>query len=122
MEENDDNARATQGDHDRILDAAEDAGFQMSNTVRAKLIDLYALHGLEKMLAGIDSCVKHGAVNLAYLEAVLTGGPKKTPATGYDQRDYSGEQDAAFDRMMNRIRLRNLSTEGDDHGQGAAGA
>jgi hypothetical protein len=91
-------------DHNRVLDAAEDAGFQRSNTVRAKLIDLYAVHGLDKMLSGIESCVKHGATNLAYLEAVLKGEPKKAaaqvPAQDYHQRDYSKEQDEAFERML----------------------
>ena len=32
---------------------------------------------------------------------------KKLPAQDYSQRDYSGEQDAAFERMMNRIREKN---------------
>ena len=93
-------------EQNRMLDSAEDAGFQRTNTVRAKLIDLYSLHGMEKMMAGINSCVTHGAVNLAYLEAVLRGEPKKTkakvPAQDYQQRDYSGEDDAALERMMAR--------------------
>lgn len=94
-------------DHNRVLDAAEDAGFLMSNTVRAKLINLYADYGIEKMLSAFDSCVKHSAVNLAYLEACLRGGAKKEtgnrsslPAQDYHQRDLSDAQDAAFERMM----------------------
>ena len=91
-------------EHNRILDAAEDAGFQRTNSVRAKLIDLYAVHGLEKVLSGIESCVKHGATNLAYLEAVLKGEPKKqkaaVPAQDYHQRDYSTAQDEALERML----------------------
>ena len=71
------------------------------------MIDLYTVYGIEKMLAGIDSCVKHGAVNLAYLEACMKDTPKKQkselPAQGYEQRDYSGETDAAFNRMIERI-------------------
>lgn len=108
IEEDDDNAREIQEEHNRILDAAEDAGFPRTNTVRAKLIDLYAVHGKEKVLSGIDSCVTHGAVNLAYLEACMKDTPKKqkkaVPAQEYDQRDYTGETDAAFNRMMDRIR------------------
>ena len=102
IEEDDDNARAIQADHNRVLNAAEDAGFQRSNSVRAKLIDLYAVHGLEKVLAGIDSCVQHGATNLAYLEACMKDQPKPKAANGrgYDQRDYSAEQEAALQRMM----------------------
>ena len=97
-----DEAKRIAADHNRVLDAAEDAGFQRSNSARAKLIDLYAEHGLDKVLAGIDSCVKHGATNLAYLEACMKDQPKPKAANGrgYDQRDYSGEQEAALQRMM----------------------
>jgi hypothetical protein len=100
------NARAIQEDHNRVLDAAEDAGFAMSNDVRATLIGLYADHGLQKVLDGLASCVKHGAPNLAYLEACLKGGPKKpkagkpVPAQEYDQRNYAGAQDEARARMI----------------------
>ena len=80
-----------------MLDAAEDAGFQKSNSVRARLLQLFATHGREKMLTGIDSCVKHGATNLAYLEAVLKGEPKKqkprVSAQDYSQRDYATDPD-----------------------------
>jgi len=96
--------RQIQGDHDKVLNAAEDAGFKMSNDVRTALIALYADHGLQKILASLNECVEHGAPNLAYLKAVLKGEPKKKkaqlPAQDYHQRDYSGEQDAALDRMM----------------------
>ena len=97
-------AAEIQGDHDRVLDAAEDAGFKMSNSVRAGLIALYASHGLVKVLDGIESCVKHGAPNLAYLEACMKDTPKKpiraVPAQQYEQRDYGGEQEAAMARMI----------------------
>ena len=86
-------------DHNRVIDAAEDAGFKMGNTVRAALIQLYAEHGLDKMLNGIRECVTHGAPNLAYLGAVLKGKSKAKaplkvlPAQQYEQRDYSGVND-----------------------------
>lgn len=91
----DNEAREIQTEQNRVLDAAEDAGFVRSNSVRASLIRLYAEHGLQKVLDGISSCVKHGAPNLAYLEAVLRGDPKKPkgrvlPAQDFPQRDYSG--------------------------------
>lgn len=95
----DDNARAIQSEQNRVLDAAEDAGFMKSNSVRAKLLNLYAVHGLEKMLAAFDSCVKHSAPNIAYLEAVLKGEPKKPNkkpqviAQAYEQRDYATDPD-----------------------------
>lgn len=89
-----------QADHNKVIDAAEDAGFKMSNDVRAALINLYAEHGLQKVLDAMKSCVEHGATNLAYLKAVLSGKPKKT-GSGYEQRDYSDEQDKAFERLMN---------------------
>lgn len=96
----DDDLHWIQSDHDRVLDAAEDAGFKMSNDVRASLIDLYADHGLQKVLDGLKSCMKHGAPNLAYLEVVLKGEPKKTKGNGYTQRDLSGAQDEAMARMI----------------------
>lgn len=100
----DDVAHQIQKDHDRILNAAEDAGFHMSNDVRASLIALYAEHGLQNVLDGMKSCVKHGAVNLAYLEGCLKGnGRKKKPsvsAQDYEQRDYSIE-----DSMKHMIQM-----------------
>ena len=94
----DDDAKQIQSDHNRVLDAAEDAGFKMSNDVRANLINLYAEHGLQKMLDGFKACVDHSAPNLAYLRAVLKGGAKVTkarvlPAQDFQQRDYSGVED-----------------------------
>ena len=88
----DDEAHEIQGEHDRVLNAAEDAGFKCSNSERATLLKLYAEYGLEKMLAGFESCVKHSAPNLAYLEACLKGTPKqakpKVNAQDYEQRSY----------------------------------
>ena len=103
----DDDASEIQRDHDRVLDAAEDAGFKMTNNVRASLIALYADNGLEKVLAGIRSCSEHGATTLAYLRACLKDEPKKVvqakqavPAQAYTQRSYDGEQEAAMKRML----------------------
>lgn len=104
----DDTAADIQQDHDRVFLAAEDSGFKLNNTIRARLIALYADHGLEKMLAGLVECATHGASNLAYLEAVLKGNGRKkpvkiVPAQQYEQRDYAGVQDevqADLDREM----------------------
>jgi len=86
-------AREIQNDHNRVLDAAEDAGFKMSNDVRASLIALYAQYGLVKVLDGLSSCSEHGVANLAYLRAVLRGDQKrqkpKVTAQDFQQRDYS---------------------------------
>ena len=108
-------AAEIQHDHDRVFLAAEDAGFKMSNTVRARLIALYADNGLEKMLTGFNECATHGAPTIAYLEAVLKGTGKKKPqmkvlpAQQYDQRDYSGvqaelmaEQDREMEEYMKK--------------------
>ena len=82
-----------QSEQNRVLDAAEDAGFKMSNDVRAALIALYADSGLEKVLDGLRSCSEHGVANLAYLRAVLKGEPKKQKpkvvAQDFPQRDYA---------------------------------
>ena len=100
----DDMAHEIQREQDKILNAAEDAGFKMSNDVRARLIALYADNGLDKVLEGLRSCVDHGATNLAYLKAVLKGEPRKekpkVTAQAYGQRDYSNEQDEAMRRML----------------------
>lgn len=105
----DDEAAGIQHEHDRVLTAAEDAGFKMSNTVRARLIALYADNGLEKMLAGFNECATHGAPTLAYLEAVLKGTGKKKPqmkvlpAQDFPQRDYSGVQDEMMGDLEREI-------------------
>ena len=94
-----DDARKLQQEQDEVLTAAENAGFDRTNLVRGKLLSLFAENGREKMLFAIEESATHGAANLAYLSAVLSGkgGKKKN---GYEQRDYSGEQQAALDRMM----------------------
>ena len=104
-----DEAAGIQHEHDRVFTAAEDAGFKMSNTVRARLIALYADHGLEKMLAGFNECATHGAPTIAYLEAVLKGTGKKKPqmkvlpAQDFPQRDYSGVQDDMMSDLEREI-------------------
>ena len=96
-----------QRDHDRILSAAEDAGFARNDATRAKLIALYADNGLQKVLDGIESCVEHGAPSIAYLRAVLKGEPKKAKADvnaqKYAQRDYADETQEAMLRMIKGV-------------------
>ena len=101
----DDDAIKIQREQDEVLTAAENAGFPRFELVRAKIISFYAEYGREKMLSAIDACAEHSAANIAYLSAVLTGKPKgrKKDATdvhGYEQRDYSGEQQKAVACMM----------------------
>jgi len=112
----DDAAHEIQDDHNRILNAAEDAGFTKSNMVRAKLIDLYAVYGLEKVLAGIESCVRHGAVNLAYLEACMTDRPRekpeKQPEKLQTERDNTGAASEALERMRRMILEEDISNTG----------
>lgn len=98
-------AFAIQMTHDQVLTAAQDAGFMLSNSVRAKIIRLLEDHTMDQMLNAINECVTHSAPNLAYLTAVLkgTGKKQKTDARdihNYDQRDYSKAQDEAIKRMM----------------------
>lgn len=101
-------AREIQHDHDRILDAAGDAGFVMGNSVRAALIRLYSEHGLQKVLDGIASCVKHGAPNLAYLEACMKDKPKPSGgkvlnAQNFQQRDYSSVDDELKQKLAEEM-------------------
>ena len=99
-----DEAAAIQSGHDRVLDAAQNAGFKSSPAEKAGLLNLCALYSSDRIVSGIGECVRHSATNLAYLEGVLKGrGKKKQDATdvhGYQQRDYSSEQQAAIERMM----------------------
>lgn len=105
-EEADAEAIRIQADHDRIMEAAENAGFPQSNTVRAKLLDAYAAHGLEKTLRAIEECATHSAASIAYLQAVLNGKPrgkgqpaKTVTAQQYSQRDYSGYEPTQDETM-----------------------
>lgn len=99
-------------DHEKLLSAAEAAGFGRNDATRAKLIALYAEHGLDKMLAGIGSCVDHGVSTIAYLAAVLKGEPKKqavkktVTAQDYEQRDYTEVQDDLIRRQKERFAAR----------------
>ena len=104
----DDEANVIQCDHNRVLDAAEDAGFVMSNDVRANLINLYSEYGLQKVLDGFKACVDHGALNLAYLRAVLKGEPRKQtgrilPVQDFRQRDYSGVEDEQMSSLAREM-------------------
>ncbi len=93
-------------DHDKVISAAENAGFARNDATRKILIDLYAQHGLDKVLGAIQECVKYGVSTPAYLEGVLKGNPKKNgqgrvlPAQQYVQRGYSGETEEAMERMI----------------------
>lgn len=97
-------AQDIQSGHSKVLDAAQNAGFKSSPAEQAGLLNLCAAYGPERTVAGIGECVKHSAPNLAYLEAVLKGTKKKRQDPkdihAYSQRDYSGEQQAAMERMM----------------------
>ena len=102
-------------EQDRVIDAAETAGFPRNDATRAKLIDLYAQHGLQKMLDGIAICVDNSVCKLNYLTAVLNGEPKKpkpanqptktVTAQQYTQRDYSTVDAEAFQNMLRLGRL-----------------
>jgi hypothetical protein len=112
----DETAKDIQRDQNTVLDAADDAGFKMSNDVRSALIKLYAEHGLEKILDGIRSCSEHGATNLAYLRACLSGTKKKekarVPAQDFPQRDYSGVQNEMMSDLEREIAEMNAAEVG----------
>lgn len=99
-------ADVIRSEQDKLLSTAEVAGFDRTDYVRAKLLDLYSDNGLQKMLSAIEACAEHGAPTIAYLKGVLKGGPKKQghgrllPAQQYTQRDYSGEDEEAMKRMI----------------------
>ncbi|MCR5565999.1 MAG: hypothetical protein K6F61_04045 [Clostridiales bacterium] len=92
----DSDAHAIQREQDVILTAAENAGFNKSPMSRAKIVELYAENGKDKMLNAINECVRYGVTNLAYLEAVLRGGPRKAKprvaAQDFEQRSYDDVQ------------------------------
>lgn len=93
-------------EQNRVLEAAENAGFQNSNSVRSGLVNLYAEYGAEKVMKGIESCVDHGATNLAYLRACMSDKPKpgkKVPAQNFPQRDYSDVNQQLLDNLAEEI-------------------
>ena len=100
-------AHRIQQEHNRVIDAAKDAGFKMSNDVGYALLALYGTYGLEKMLDGFKACVKYGVPTLAYLESVLIGKPKKQKpkvvAQDFPQRDYSDVDSQLMDSLANEI-------------------
>ena len=108
-------AHRIQTEHNQLLDAAKSAGFKCTDSENAHLLRLYADYGLSKMLEGIKSCVKHSAPNLAYLEAVLKGSPKKAKthvvAQEYEQRDYTEmvreQEEAQRNHILERLKARN---------------
>ena len=101
----------------KILNAAENAGFPKTDIVRAHLIDLYADYGLEKVLKGIDECATHSASSVAYLKAVLNGSGRRrsTPrvvAQDFEQRDYSDVQDEMIGNLASEIEaMRRMNNE-----------
>ena len=78
--DDDDEAFAIQQDHDEILDAAERVGLASNDFERDDLIGLYAEHGKPALLAALDQYGKHKGKSIAYLRAILAGGPKKQTA------------------------------------------
>ena len=78
--DDDDEAFAIQQDHDEILDAAERVGLASNDFERDDLIGLYAEHGKHALLAALDQYGKHKGKSIAYLRAILAGGPKKQTA------------------------------------------
>ncbi len=95
-----------QEEQNQVLDAAYRCGMGNNESERFKLIDLYTQYGAEKVIAGLDECVTHGATTIAYLKAVLENKPKKEKHTGkvlnaqkFSQRDWSADTDD-MDAMM----------------------
>ena len=112
----DDAAQSIQREQDMILTASENAGFNTSPMSRSKLVELYATHGKDKMLNAIDECVRHGVTNIAYLEAVLRGGPRKAKprvaAQDFEQRDYTDVQKELEDETARHV-IEMLKAEGE---------
>ena len=84
--DDDDEAFAIQQDHDEILDAAERVGLASNDFERDDLIGLYAEHGKPALLAALDQYGKHKGKSIAYLRAILAGGPR--PAAADPNADY----------------------------------
>lgn len=75
-----------------ILNAAEYAGFAKSSATYDALINLYATYGKEKVLEGIQICVKRGKISPGYLEGCLKRNEKK--GAGYE---------SPFRKMLNEM-------------------
>lgn len=109
-EETDENADLfrIREEQNEILNEWERGGFPANLATFDKIIELYSIHGKEKMLEAISTTVEAAPHSpLQYLKAVLD--PKKKPAPGgfknktaaaaFTQRDYTDETDD-MDRMM----------------------
>ena len=83
-------ARRIADEHNEVLDAAERAGFKRTDATRAKLIDLYAQYGLDRMLYAIDQCVEYSAINFSYLKQVLCKDVKIPRERGPTYGQHSG--------------------------------
>ena len=75
-DDNDDELLLIARRNDQVFEAARHAGFDLTGAVMDKLTDLISVHGADAVERALDSCVKYGVKNLAYLCKVLEGGPK----------------------------------------------
>lgn len=76
-DDDDDDLLRIQQEHNELLTAAERAGFPATDATAARLIDMYAAHGLADMLRAIDVCTDQGVIKLSYLRAVLDDKPRE---------------------------------------------
>ena len=64
----------------KLYEAMEAAGMPMTEKSRSAVEAMAAEHGLENVLAAIDKAAQHdtkGGVSVAYLNKIVTGGPKE---------------------------------------------
>ncbi len=86
-------------DRETILQAADyaaEARYPMS--YMDNLMNRYAEKGIH---TAAEAEQDHRAYAAQYREMARKGGDRKLPAQDFEQRDYSGEQDAAMERLLN---------------------
>ena len=78
-------AQQIQSDHSEILEKMEYVGFEMTQATMDRVIDLYAQHGKEAVLAALDECTGVNGNKLRYLTKVLAnmGTPKPEEGKAY---------------------------------------
>lgn len=96
-------------EHDEVIQAAINAGYHSDPATMARIVDLYAEFGKERVLYAIGESVSAQVVNMKFLEKCCKGeGRKKNvsvsigkrvPAVQYSQRDYSSVQESISEQM-----------------------
>lgn len=109
----DDELRIHQDDHDQIFELWTKCGFTLTERVMDQLVDMYSVHGVEKVVESIKATGDASPrAPMQYLQTVIAGNRKKEPVQSYaggktvyaqqfTQREYTHEADY-LDQLLSR--------------------